>query len=142
MSQEVQRRPGRAGPEAARQQVPEQVTRGDATGAGRPIPTLDVDPVVLAVALSLLHPNDALVVAARLGVEMNEARRERRRTMREVSHQVHGGRPHYWRDWATHRVPHVELERRRGVEVDPDGRRRVVRRPADTRPDYPGRGAA
>jgi hypothetical protein len=52
-----------------------------------------VDPAALAVALSLLHPNDALLVAAllvaaRLGVEMNDARREWRRTMREVSHQI------------------------------------------------------
>jgi hypothetical protein len=102
-----------------------------------------LDPAAVGAVLSLLHPDDALVVAARLGVEMNEARRDWRRMMRETSSDVHGAMPRgYWRDWATHRVPHAELERRRGVEIGPDGRRRIVRRPSDTRPDYPGRGAA
>ncbi len=96
-----------------------------------------IEPAALAAALSLMHPNDALLVAARLGVEMNEARREWRRTMREVSHQIHGGRVGYWARQAGE-PSFEELQRRRGVETGRDGRPRGVRRPGDTRPDHQG----
>lgn len=89
-----------------------------------------LDPAVVATALSLLPPADPVLVAARVGVEVADLRLERRRAMREASQAI--SRALDWRQYANRRVPHNELQRRRGVEVGPDGGRRSARRDDST----------
>lgn len=55
-----------------------------------------IDPATLACVLSLLHPTDPLLVAARAGVEVNDMRSDRRRAMKEASRDVAPRRR--WRD--------------------------------------------
>lgn len=61
-----------------------------------------------------------------------------RHLLKQVSLDVHGGDTGNWHDWAANHVPFDELQRRRGVEIGPDGCPRGVRRPGDSRPDREG----
>lgn len=94
---------------------PRQTTSTDATAAARPLDLAGVDPVVLAVALSLLPVHHPLLVAVRLGVEVAALRHAHRVHMRDASHDVHGGDGRFWRSFATNHVPYVEIARRRAV---------------------------
>jgi hypothetical protein len=73
----------------------------------------ELDPTALAVMLSLLPVLHPLLVAARLGVEVAEARNARRRALRDASHDV-AGHP-AWRGYADRRVTYEELQRRRAT---------------------------
>lgn len=90
-------------------------TEHHGTGVGRQFATYDLDPVTLAVTLSLLAVNHPLVVAARLGVEVAEERRAYRLAQREAGHDIHGGDSRFWRAFAANHVPYVEMARRRAV---------------------------
>jgi hypothetical protein len=89
-----------------------------------------LDPVSLAAAISKLPPNNALVAAARVGVEVADARWERREAVRQASKDVAAAASKTLREWdngrgwANSRIPHDELERRR-VEI-PQQRSRVA----------------
>jgi hypothetical protein len=73
-----------------------------------------VDPVSLAVAISKLPPNHALVAAARTGAEVADARWERREAERQASKDVAAAaQKTLGRGWADRRVPRDEIERRR-----------------------------
>lgn len=88
-----------------------QITEPDeATGSGpssHATPTLGdvhrlaerLDPTTLGVMLVTLRDDHELLVAARLGIELGDARgREHpRNTLREIAYQVHGGDREYWR---------------------------------------------
>lgn len=84
--------------------TPEQAARDITDG---------LDPVTLAVALSLLPGAHPLLTAARVGVEVAELRREYRCQMQEASHDV-AGHP-IWRGYSARRVSHAELMRRRAL---------------------------
>lgn len=79
----------------------------------------DLDPVLLAVTLSLLPAGHPLLAAARAGLEVHELRRARRRALRDASHDIASAWP---RDLGHRWVPHDEIARRR-AEPGPLARR-------------------
>lgn len=73
-----------------------------------------VDPVTLAVAVSVLPELHPLAVAARAGLDVAELSRDYRRAMRDASHAVAAGMLDERRRWSgEYGVPHAEIVRRR-----------------------------
>lgn len=72
-----------------------------------------VDAVALAVALSVRHPHDVVVVAARLGVELAETRCKRRRDEKAAAVAISEAMD--WAAFSRNHVSHEELQRRRAV---------------------------
>ncbi|WP_158228039.1 hypothetical protein [Pseudonocardia sp. MH-G8] len=111
------------------------VEQQHATGCrrpGMPGPLDNLDPADVALALAQrmeVSPDDELVVAVRLALQVADARRAAHRALREVALDVHSAHTAAeWRQWAETRVSFAELQRRRGVETGPDGRPRAARR--------------
>lgn len=69
-------------------------------------------------------PDDELLVAARIALEIGDARRAEHRAHREAARDVHRGDRAFWRQVADNHIPHQELERRR-AEPGPMVRRTV-----------------
>lgn len=94
------------------------------TAAGGRPPVHAFDPVALALAIAQLaetDPHHELLIAARLALDIADARRADRRALRETALAVHAAQSRgQWRRWAQQRVPFEELQRRRGLERGPD----------------------
>jgi hypothetical protein len=79
----------------------------------------DIDPIDLGLLLAQLmevDPSHELVLAARLALEIGDARRAAHRELREASLDVHSAlSPAEWRLWAENHVPCEELQRRRAA---------------------------
>lgn len=90
------------------------------------------DPLALALTIARLaetDPHHDLLIAARLALDIADARRANRHALREAALQVHTARtPAQWRRWAQHHVPFEDLQRRRGLERGPDDRWRASTR--------------
>jgi hypothetical protein len=93
-------------------------------------PVRPVDPAALALTIAQLaetDPHHELLIAARLALDIADARRAHRRALREASREVHAARSRgQWRRWAQEHVPFEELQRRRGHERGPDYRWRAT----------------
>lgn len=75
-----------------------------------------ISPADLGLLLAQLmerDPHHPLVLAARLALEIGDARRADRRALREASLDVHGGDTDYWRRVTDNHLPYDELQRRR-----------------------------
>jgi hypothetical protein len=72
----------------------------------------DISPVELGVMLSLLPAMHPILLAARLGIEIGDMRREHQQAMRDASPDIAAGWP---RDYAHRWISHEEIRRRRAA---------------------------
>jgi hypothetical protein len=78
----------------------------------------ELDPATLALQLAQIaetDPHHEIILAARLALEIADARRAAHRALREASFDVHGGDRAFWRKWAADHVPHDVLRARRAM---------------------------
>ncbi len=90
-----------------------------------------IEPADLGLTIARLvatDPDHAIVVAARLALEIGDAQRVAHRALRDAALDVHGAlNPAEWRRWAEQRIPFDQLQSRRGFERGPDGHWRMTR---------------
>lgn len=85
--------------------------REDAVRPGQPADELS-EALVVAHRVAVLaetDPNDPLVVALRVALEVADARRADRRDLRVAGWEVHGGDSAWWARWVQRWMPYADL---------------------------------